>query len=261
MGKTLQILLITLFVTITACGGRETHIDSPANDSIVQPMPSYVYFEAIDSVSSLGIRHIGGSSPFLEYSKDGRRWARLTSHSDVDFGAGEHIMLRGNNPEGLSSSIYRYSYLALKGRIKIYGDLMGLIDYTRKVDTIPCDFCFVGLFYGNSSIIEVSDSLLSAKGLSEGCYFGMFGNCCNLQKAPSLYAKDLRRGCYSCMFKNCEKLSAIKVGFSQWDTTNNVTDLWCRNVASEGIFSCPKILAPKIGESYIPHGWKIKNYE
>ena len=84
----------------------------------------------------------------------------------------------------------------------------------------------------------------------------MFYECENLKKAPELPATTLTKGCYEGMFSKCEKLSRIKIAFTEWGTG---TDNWLEDVAENGTFICPKNLPTKYGEDFIPEGWKIVN--
>ena len=58
------------------------------------------------------------------------------------------------------------------------------------------------------------------------------------------------------MFIKCEKLSRIKIAFTEWGTG---TDNWLTGVAENGTFICPKKLPTEYGENFIPEGWKIVN--
>ena len=61
------------------------------------------------------------------------------------------------------------------------------------------------------------------------------------------------------MFYGCEKLSHIKVAFTDWGTG---TEIWVTDVAETGTFICPKDLLEKIwGVSHIPEGWTVKQEE
>ena len=82
----------------------------------------------------------------------------------------------------------------------------------------------------------------------------MFEGCTSLTQAPELPAKTLTEGCYKWMFSKCEKLSRIKVAFTDWGTG---TYYWIEGVAENGTFICPKKLQIKHGENFIPEGWNI----
>ena len=68
-------------------------------------------------------------------------------------------------------------------------------------------YCYWGMFYGCSSI--VTPPALPATTIANGCYGNMFYNCTSLISAPALPARELVNNCYASMFQNCSSLEEI----------------------------------------------------
>jgi hypothetical protein len=149
--------------------------------------------------------------------------------------------------------------------------------------TTLAEDCYEFMFYGCTSLAQAPE--LPATTLAEGCYSYMFSGCTSLTQAPELPATTLNGYCYNSMFKGCTgltqalelpatgmayycygsmfsgctNLSQIYVSFDDWHDDDNVTYEWVENVASTGIFICPKSLPVEYGKSRIPIGWTVKN--
>ena len=117
---------------------------------------------------------------------------------------------------------------ASKGRLKISGNLLALLDAYNPVMTT--DFCFMRAFYQSTAIVDASELILpdyttkycyesmftSSKleippvlpslQLSKGCYSNMF-NSCKLQNTPVLPATVMEERCYEHMFDNCKTVT------------------------------------------------------
>ena len=113
----------------------------------------------------------------------------------------------------------------------------------------------MGMFRGCTSLTVAPE--LPSTTLGGECYFEMFRNCNSLVVAPELPAQTLVRKCYANMFNNCNNLNSIRVGFTEWDSseTDNATNNWVAGVSSEGTFTCPDSLADTRGSSNIPTSW------
>ena len=96
---------------------------------------------------------------------------------------------------------------------------------------------------------------LPATTLASSCYSYMFRNCTSLVFAPHLPATTLAKGCYYYMFAGCAKLKRISVAFKSWQTDNNETKDWLKDVATSGRFIKPAALSVATGMSNIPSGW------
>ena len=124
--------------------------------------------------------------------------------------------------------------------------------------TTMVEYCYGSMFSGCTSLTQVPE-LLPAMLLAESCYESMFEGCTSLTRAPELPATDLYRYSYRSMFSGCTNLSFILVSFHLWSSRE--TDSWVRDVASTGVFICPKALPFRYEEDRIPEGWTVKYIE
>lgn len=136
----------------------------------------------------------------------------------------QSIFVRGYNPSGLSTSTsnFFYIYVSASGYAQqgvcVEGNIMYLVDCTQTLTTIPCSYCFYGLFSneggGASYNLHKASGLsftVNGSGLKSYCYAKMFYKCNYLGSAPALPATTLVEGVYSQMFQNCEKLKIAPV--------------------------------------------------
>ena len=152
-----------------------------------------------------------GISVDLQYSKDKTNWSSYSN--EISINQGQTLYLKGNNPDGWSQSRTVYSYLSITGSVSINGNVMGLLDNGAApgkegdITTIPCDYCFIGLFENSTGIKSVSEDFLPATTLAYGCYVGMFDGCISLTTPPKLPATNLAEDCYGNMFSGCSSLT------------------------------------------------------
>ena len=170
---------------------------------------NYVKITANDT-SSIALIRNGSIEANIEYSLDGVNWQELTTTLNYIY-RGQTILLRGNNPNGLSTGQQNYLTIRLNGDLSVSGTVMGLLDNgTGETPyTIPNDYCFYYLFENSEGLTSVSDNFLPATTLTQFCYSGMFSGCTNLKKAPELPAKQTVNSCYRLMFNNCISLKNI----------------------------------------------------
>ena len=120
------------------------------------------------------------------------------------------------------------------GLVIASGNIMSLIDGDSKTQTIPSAECFALFFQG----------------------------CTSLATAPSLPATTLAGNCYRQMFNGCTALTAISVGFTDFNSVS-YTNGWLNNVAATGTFYCPTALGTDAtitrGTSACPAGWTVVN--
>ena len=141
----------------------------------------------------------------LEYSYNGDDWD-MWNLCGLNINSGDTLYIRGNNPDGFSHGTTKYSSFVMNGTsVSCSGNIMSLIDYRKKnLDTIPCDYCFYGLFE-NCTILTTAPEL-PAQRLANFCYCKMFSECYILKTAPELPAKTLADYCYAFMFSGCTAL-------------------------------------------------------
>ena len=161
--------------------------------------------------SALVLDNSGGNNPNLQYSTDCKSWS--TYSSELNINQGQTLYLKGNNPDGWSTSNTNYSYLSITGDVSISGDVMALLDNGATlgeigdITDIPCDYCFYDLFRNSTGITSVSEDFLPATNLKQDCYDGMFYQCTSLTNAPKLSSRSLAASCYQHMFNGCTSLT------------------------------------------------------
>lgn len=188
----------------------------------------------------------------------------------VDDGAGEEIEI--------TSAYAFYQLFKLLPISSIPSDLL-------PATSLASD-CYEEMFDSNTHLTSVPEGLLPATEIQPFCYKSMFGNCTNLSTLPKhfLPATELQPSCYSFMFYNCPSLTVlpkdllpaqtlidkcyeymfsrcrglreITVKFTNWNVSS-ATQNWVGQVASEGIFYCPKELPLLTGTSKIPVNWQV----
>ena len=221
--------------------------------------PNYLTFTAEEDGSSFGIVNIN-NNPDVQYSLDGgKTWTALAEGDTVVLAhKGDKALLKGNNPEGFSSSKWDNSSFRMTGKVAASGSVMSLIDGVGISTEVPGNFCFYKLFQGCTSLTQAPE--LPATILADNCYWGMFYHCTSLTQAPELPATTLAEGCYYEMFSGCTSLSEIKVPFDDWNR-GDYTAEWVIDVAPTGTFICPKALPLEYGWESIPEGWTVKYIE
>lgn len=150
-----------------------------------------------------------------------------------------------------------------------YGNVMSLLfgdNFAGRRDLTNYPYAFVGLFYQNAYITDVSNLILPATTLSERCYRSMFRGCTAITRAPELPAPTLQLygngGSYAMMFNGCTSLNYIKC-LATTNTTNtsssSPTYTWVSQVPAGGTFVKAEGVNWSTGTSGIPSGWSVYN--
>lgn len=168
---------------------------------------NYLTFTAEADNSSFGIINEESNNPTIQYSLDkGKKWRRFDSNMVVTLAKkGDMALLKGNNPDGFSHGISKYTSFTMTGSIAASGSVMSLIDNKGDSKVIPCRGCFSDLFAKCTSLVKAPE--LPATELSMDCYWAMFASCTNLSQAPELPADSMTSGCYYAMFSGCTSLT------------------------------------------------------
>lgn len=174
----------------------------------------------------------------VSYSLDsGTTWASLASDTySPTVASGNTIMWKMTSPTiNTSNGIGRF--YTSGGTFDVEGNIMSLLygDNFEGQTALQGDNQFRGLFDSNTSVINASGMTLPATAMTASCYRSMFGNCTNLESAPTelpatsladscyyymfsrtsitsaptLSATTLVDSCYGSMFSNCLSLSAV----------------------------------------------------
>ena len=119
--------------------------------------------------------------------------------------------------------------------------------------------CYSEMFYDCTSLTTAP--VLPATTLVGSCYSVMFTGCTSLTSAPVLPAATLAGFCYYGMFSGCSSLSSITLLATDISESYCLDD-WVRGVPETGTFVKAKEMnsLPE-GESGIPVGWTVQDYE
>jgi hypothetical protein len=244
-------------------------------------IPDYFYIESLEDGNiftklSLGIIHRN-----VYYSKDKELWSVLSSISSITINANERIYLKGDGTDILSKirgeniPLFDTTKLfnvggSLKTTFSPNNDLQrhafySILNKTKVVDasklTLPSKMpqsCCQSMFDGCASLTAAP--ALPATELGYNCYAYMFKDCASLKHAPELPATTLVNGCYTEMFRGCSKLNNVTCLAT--NISASYTRKWLSGVASSGTFTkAASITGWSSGESGIPIGWEVKDYE
>lgn len=295
----------------------------------------YLTIEALeDGELWMGSTHSGNTGTTVEYSTDnGQTWSQMsvvssyTEATKVQLHTGDKCLFRGDNPryhKGVGTPSYATHFVYStggtdtgiansQGHFNVYGNVMSLINSTgfTTAKDFSQDYALFGLFY-SSKVVNASNLILPATGLTRSCYTAMFQACGSLTTAPELPATTLAYSCYSSMFVSCTSLTAApelhatilaercclrmfqactslttapelpattllstcyQEMFSGCTSLNTITCLatdmsvsscltrWVKGVASTGTFYKASGVTWTSGESGIPTGWAVVDYQ
>lgn len=230
--------------------------------------PDYLCFTANEDNVELWLeKHGTPTAVKIQYSTDGcTSWttvdfATATKTGTINLDKGEKVYFR-NASDGVtkfSTSSSNFYWFRMWGSISASGNLMSLVDKSCTTKTIPCEYCFYGLF--TSCVDLTTPPELPATTLANYCYSELFYKCPHLEYAPELPATTLVEGCYNTMFPGSPLVSYIKVGFTEWAADDEYATDWWAGFASRGIFVCPETLPKEYGRNRIPEGWSVNCYD
>lgn len=184
----------------------------------------YMYLEAAQSNSTVGMVSTLETAPNLEYSTDGVTWQEWqpTTADDthtfdtITLGAvGDKVYFRGDNPDGLGymdgDEIWQTSTFVLTGSIKAGGNVMSLLDKTMTLTDVPA-MGFAELFYfdeeGGSALLTPPDMDTITTVGENGCS-SMYYGCTSLTAAADMPSLTTI-GDYGCgyMYSGCTSLTS-----------------------------------------------------
>ena len=157
--------------------------------------------------------------PDLWYSFDKSEWIQITEEITINKSKSYNwdptpvCYFKGNNPQGFNKSATDYVSITITGgNPDLKGNVMSLIggDNFASLTSIPCDYCFYGLFMSNTTCLHNAQELvLPATDLKAHCYECMFKSNKSLVTTPILPATKMAPWCYAHMFENC--INSLKV--------------------------------------------------
>lgn len=171
------------------------------------PIPNYLRFTAVNDAATIGMS--GSTNPNVSYSFDGTNWTSW-DYSDITIPSGSTVYMKGNNPNGFSTSDSSYNTFTMSGTVEANGNIMSLLynDNFEGQLTIPSNYCFYYLF--RNCTITTSPQL-PATTMKSWCYAGMFEGCTGITTPPTLPATTMIEHCYRSMFNGCSSLTTAPV--------------------------------------------------
>ena len=188
----------------------------------VPPTDLPLYFEAVNSNSTVALISMLETAPNLEYSTDGttwQEWQHTTADGTHTFdtltltAVGDRVYLRGDNQNGLGTmqegaEMLLYSRFVMSGKIAAGGNIMSLLDKYTEMTEIQA-FGLMMLF-GDITGDNPNTSLTSAAAMpavttigDQGCD-SMYLGCTSLTSAAAMPAVTTigEGGCDS-MYNGC----------------------------------------------------------
>ena len=186
------------------------------------------YLQVVGNMT-VKIKIIGSPEmPDFWYSFDKVSWTQITEEVTINKSKSYNwdptpvCYFKGNNPQGFNKSATDYVSITITGgNPSVAGNVMSLLgeDFSTNT-TIPCDYCFYGLFCPNppasfstlgsyhstsssTSLYHVKDLALPATELKPYCYAYMFAYNTGLYDSPVLPALVMAPWCYAHMFEYC----------------------------------------------------------
>lgn len=168
-------------------------------------------FEVLETSDGWNYLEINGDNKNnISYKLNDGEWTPYTTGSDIYMNVGDKISLSANRTywenqcsEYGGGAFYRYG----GSKVKVYGNLHSLINWSNSINT---NFCFYKLFGGSgpkASLVDASNLILPATTLTTGCYSQMFKGCSGLITGPkTLPATTVPSSAYAGMFTNCSSL-------------------------------------------------------
>lgn len=160
-------------------------------------------FTAVDGDVTVSLQNNDGNAPIIYYKQEGQDWT-LWNYTALTIAEGETVRFYGENDNGFSNSLQKYSNFVMSGNgnIEAFGECSSLLS-KKKFDFVP-PYCFAFLFNNCDKLITAP--ILSAKVIYIGGYSHMFSFCRKLITAPELPAIHLDDSCYDGMFYYCKAL-------------------------------------------------------
>lgn len=233
----------------------------------VPPEPVYSAMPLTFEIVSAGKINFKGYNTWLNSKKlycskdDGSTWTELTptnTGTTINVRSGDKLIFTGNN-ESYGISNAGCTFKDSTAHFKVYGNIMSIVSGSgfEQLTTLSGSWNFRSLFSA-THITEVKDLVLPATTLTEGCYYGMFGNT-DITTSPVLSATTLTDYCYDTMFYGCTKLKTITC-LATDKTASNCTTSWVLGVSASGTFiKNPDMNSWPRDENGIPAGWTVED--
>ena len=153
----------------------------------------------------------------LYYSSDNLTWNEWDGITTITSGYVDNeyrIYLRGINNTCITGDSSDKNWILEGNNISCNGNIENILDYTLVANNehpTMDTHCFYKLFHSQTSLTNISETLLSSLDLADYCYAYMFFGCTGLTFTPKnlLPATKLADYCYAYMFEDCTGLISI----------------------------------------------------
>ena len=150
----------------------------------------------------------------IDYRKNEGEWTTITSTTGtgvaIDVAQGDELQFRGNNSAYGQDGTFGCSDGT---KFEVYGNINSLRMKEGFAYRSNCDFgpgvnsAFALFLKDCNGVISAENLLLPSRIATARCYYAMFQNCTNLEKAPKLPATEVYSECYNGMFTGCASLT------------------------------------------------------
>ena len=210
----------------------------------------------------------GNYTKTIDYKKNEGEWTSITSTSNgvaISVVAGDILQFRGDNAQYAPEDGKCNTFTGSTARFNVYGNIMSMISSTgfTGLTAFTQPNVFMNFFNNCVKMIDASNLILPAIGLSEFCYQGMFANCTGLTSGtPVFSATELVTGCYNYLFYQSRNVSRITcLGLNPTATTsaaNSNVFYITHSVSSTGTFiKNPNATNWRRDGSGIPSNWTV----
>lgn len=261
-------------------------------EDVIDYSKEYFTIEALEDGLTATFNMTEGNES-VEYCIDNGDWVSISSGEETpSINQGQMIAFKGTLTPVYyhKDDIYGIGTFSISKECNLKGNCMSLLfgDDAKNNDSLEgFDAAFCTLFYGCTTIKNVDSKFLPATTLYFDCYAHMFENCTSLVTAPELPATMLHRDCYAYMFKGCTSLTTApelpateliyECYLGMFEGCTNLSEItmlatnitadncltnWVDGVASDGTFiKHPKMNSLPTGNSGIPSGWTVEDYQ
>ena len=226
------------------------------NNANSKDTPFYVDFG--DSIGTVTIAE--NVIPTFYISYNGTEWSDQASGGDAIQVQSGRVYFKAVEPTNklYTASLARNAWDISGVDVKLGGNINSLLSSDNPSQVAVGINAFASMFRGCQTIVDASELILSAKTTNNYSYEAMFKGCTALRTSPIICAEHVGAFAFNTMFTDCISLERI---------TCLATDAWsanCRNwvqhVSPTGTFYKHRDATWQTGDSGIPNGWDVIDY-
>ena len=230
---------------------------APTVDDPTKPLT----FRATQDGSTVTLKKSGRPVGSFQTSRDGgNTWADYTIDTDITINTGEEVSFRAKEDRTEAQRYDMYFSFTMTGKIEAWHNVMSLYrtnDFATYNTMV--NYAFYGMFGGCTSLTKAP--VLPATKLTSYCYEFMFRDT-SLTKSPELTATTLGTYCYDRIFSGCGSLNEVHCRIPSSYSSNDISSYasnWLSGVSSTGTFYTNADANWPSGASGIPTSWTRVN--